>query len=141
MNDRIMLKSGSTLELNIAPYSMGWKLTQVFANELKSVGIDLSSIANGDGVDANEAFGMLKDLFLQMLGSPALEQSIFECMGRCLYNGEKITRSTFEDVSARRDFIPCAVEVAKFNLAPFMQDLDLNFLTSLLPKASGQKSE
>lgn len=138
MSEKITLKSGSTLELYMAPYSMGWKLVRVLANELKQVGIDGEALSGG-GASQAIIFEALKNGILQLLGSQAFEDSVYECLSRCLYNGDKVTRQTFEDETARGDFLPCVVEVTKFNVLPFVKNLDLSFLTGLIPTSKSQE--
>ncbi len=137
MNE-ITLKSGAILVTQIAPFSSGSKLLKTLLRELKDVDIqlenlDLSQIASQD-------INTLKNAVCQLLGSDVLEQAVFECMGRCSYNGLRIVRDTFEPENARQDYLPVAWEVIKVNLRPFFSGLDLSSLASDRPKSDAQKS-
>lgn len=134
MSKKITLKSGNTLELQMASFSQGWKLSRVIANELKSVGIDIES-QDFSKLSQLDVIKMLKGSILQLVGSVAFEEAFFDCASRCLYNEERVTRNTFESETARVDFIPCMVEVTKFNVSPFIEGLDLSLITSLIPAA------
>jgi hypothetical protein len=48
---------------------------------------------------------------------------LFLCFSRCLYNGQKITEETFEDVGARKDYYELIYYCMKENLAPFFAAL------------------
>lgn len=136
MNPTITLASGSTLEVQIAPFSTGTKLYKTIANELKTVDVGGSlSLSQLGSLGLNDA----KAAIFQLMGSDALEAAVFECMKFCLYNGEKISRATFEEVDARGDFLPCAWEVVKLNVSPFFKNLDLSSMVQGKPKSSGQR--
>lgn len=134
MNETVTLNSGVQLQLGLAPFSVGMKLFKTIANELKvvDVNIDTLDFAKLAGKDVN----VFKNAILQLLGSDALEVALFQCMERCLYNGEKITRQTFEPENARQDYLPVAWEVMKYNLAPFFKGLALS--SSTAPKPTDQ---
>lgn len=124
MNETITLKSGRELQLGLAPFSVGMKLFKTIANELKNVEIDLDTLdlKKIGGKDINT----LKNAIFQLAGSDALEMALFQCMERCLYDGQKIGRTTFEPEDARQDYLPVAWEVMKYNLAPFFKGLELS---------------
>lgn len=136
MNE-ITLKSGAILAVQIAPFSSGSKLLKTILRDLKDVDIqlenlDLTQIA---GQDINT----FKNAICQLLGSDALELVVFECMGRCTYNGIRIVRDTFEPENARQDYLPVAWEVIKVNLRPFFSGLDLSSLASSPLKSDDPK--
>lgn len=128
MNESVTLPSGHQLELGMAPFSVGMKLFKVIANELKGVDVEIESLdfAKLAGKDIN----VLKNAILQLLGSDQLEAALFACMERCLLNGAKITRQSFEPEDMRPDYLPVAWEVMKFNLAPFFRGLNLSSPTA-----------
>ena len=82
---------------------------------------------------------IMKDAFCEIASSETVEAAFFECAGRCLLNGQKITRETFEEPDAREDYLPIAWEVIKFNLAPFFRGLASQLSASAPPSESGQK--
>lgn len=129
MNESVTLKSGRKLELAIAPFSIGMRLFKTAANELKQVDVQLESL-DFQKIAASDV-NSIKNVIFQLLGSDALESAVFSCMERCLLDGVKITKSTFEDQDVRADYLPVAWEVIKLNLAPFFKNLDLS---SSMPK-------
>ena len=71
----------------------------------------------------------------RMTISDAVESALWACMGRATYNGSKITKSIFEDETAREDYLVIAKEVMVFNLRPFFKNLG-----SLLPELPALKN-
>lgn len=123
MTDEMTLKSGNTVTLGMASFADGMRLFKVLVSELKLVDIDLTSLADV-GALAGKDINSIKNVLLQVLGSEALEQAVFKCAERSLYNGQRITRTSFEDEQARGDFFEVAWEVMRFNLSPFFKNLD-----------------
>jgi hypothetical protein len=132
----ITLSSGAVLELKMAPFVSGTKLMKVVSAELKAANIDLAKIVSKD--NEKELPNILKDAFFQCISSDALQSAFFECAGRSLHNGEKITPATFESSETRGDYLPTAWEVIKFNLLPFVQGLGLSSLTSVKQTLTSQ---
>lgn len=131
MNEQITLKSGAMLELQMAPFADGMNLFKVIVNEVKQVDVDLSGL-DVAGL-ASKDLNSIKNLIFQLLGSDAVERCFFLCAARCLHNGQKITKATFEPAESRGDYLPTAWEVIKFNIAPFFSGLDLSSLTKSKP--------
>lgn len=126
MNEIVILNSGSKLELGMAPFVVGMRLFKTVANELKVVDVQLNLEDMNLRKLADKDINTFKNAILQLVGSDALEASLFECMKRCLYNGEAINVKTFEPEDARADYLPVAWEVMKYNLAPFFRNLNLS---------------
>lgn len=123
--------------MTVAPFSDGMKLFKTIARELKLVDIELGDldVTKLAGKDINS----IKNVVFQLVGSDAVEACVFDCLKRCTLNGQRITKETFEDESARGDFLPCAWEVIKINLRPFVSGLNLSFSASVAPQADAQK--
>jgi hypothetical protein len=131
------LASGSSLACDIAPWQVAARLRWQLAAELKKVNLDftagivqalLIAAAEPDKSKAKsqvlaaiggEDLNTVKNLMLQLVGSPDLEGIIFECLSRCTLNNVKITMETFESEGARADFYEAALEVLKTNITPF----------------------
>lgn len=129
MNETLTLESGAKLDLGMAPFATGMKLFKTVANELKLVNFELGLEDMNLRRLADKDINTFKNAILQLAGSDALEAALFACMERCLYNGVKIDRKTFEPEDARADYLPVAWEVMKYNLAPFFKNLSLSFRT------------
>ena len=140
MQDPIDLKSGNQLTVSVAPFSEANKLLKTVARELTAVSFDLDfgnvDLAHISPKDINT----LKNAAFQLLQSDVVEASVFKCMERCLYNGQRITAKTFEEENARADYLPVAWEVMKANLTPFFKNLAFASSGSGAPTSNDQKS-
>lgn len=106
------LPSGAELTVNVAPFKDSKFLFQVMAKEWR--GINPAVMVSGEG---------MSQMFLSAFSSLDVEKALWPCMGRSLYNGEKITPETFEKEEARQDFIPACLEVVAENITPFTKGL------------------
>ena len=142
MKQETTLKSGIVLRLQVATFKQSMRLLKVVVNEIKAV--DLGIVVNGQ-IDLKKLQSMdlpvdaIKNVVCQMIGSDAVDKALSECMGVCLYDGEKITAETFESENARQDYLPVAWEVMQVNLLPFFSGLDLKSLGSSTPAESDPK--
>lgn len=141
--DTTTLKSGRELTLTLAPFSVGSKLFKVVLGELRTINIDVAKLDMNAELDLRKIdprlIATIKDLFCEIASSDAIEASFFECAARCLLDGKKITRETFESPDTREDYLPVAWEVIKFNLAPFWRGLVSQLSTNEPAIESGQK--
>lgn len=141
MDERVTLKSGAVLQLQMPTFAVSMKLLRAVVNELKSA--DLGDIKLGADLDMVKLMQMdlpvnaLKNVIFQLLGSTAIEQALADCMKGCQYQGEKITKDSFEPQDARPDFLPVAWEVMQFNLSPFFSGLTSKSSTDKPPAADG----
>lgn len=132
-NAKVSLPSGAELEMTLAPFLEGRRLSKAVANCLKKVNIDSNT-----ELEAN--INTLKDVFVECLTSQEVEDSILLCLKRCTYNKQRVTSwDIFEDVNARQDYISVCWEVCKFNLAPFMKSLFAKLSTYIGPKQTTQQ--
>ncbi|MDE3073914.1 MAG: hypothetical protein KGJ86_00670 [Chloroflexota bacterium] len=107
--DPLTLDSGAVLTVQIAPFEAGHRLFQVFLREMKS--------ASPDATLDDTLLGM------HLFQSPALAEALAVCTQRCLYNGQRITASTWEPEAAREDYLPASMKVLEANLRPFVKSL------------------
>jgi len=137
--DPITLKSGASLAVTVAPFTVARQLMKVVARELAGVefNLDLTGFDQLSGQDIN----VFKNAVFKILQSDAVEAAMFECAKKCLYNNQSILPTTFEPEEARGDYLPVAWEVMKANLRPFFSGLDLSSWTSAQPNSNTQKSE
>lgn len=110
----VKLPSGAVLNINVAPFKDSRNLYQAVLEEGKALKLD-----PGAEIDVN----LYKDLACIFLASKKVENALWVCMGRCLYNGMKIVEDTFEPESARDDYLRVMFEVAKENVLPFTKSL------------------
>jgi hypothetical protein len=136
------LKSGAKVELHEADFETANALFQAVAAEVIKVQTGIKfDLSRGMAGLAEIEFPLdaMKNVICQIAASKEAGALIMDCMGSCLYNGQKITRATFQPTSARQDYLPLALEVMKLNVLPFFSGLDLKSLTSGLPTGSHQK--
>jgi hypothetical protein len=122
--EKIKLPSGAELTISKTPFAVSKSLYQAILEEAKTSKIDAAT-----EIDIN----LYKDLICTAFTSNKIEMCLWGCMKRALYNGEKITESTFEPDEARQDYYPVCIEVAKHNITPFLRGLS-HALNPLLAK-------
>lgn len=116
---KIKLPSGAELRIQLPDFDVSQDLFQSVLKEAKGVRLDLNAEA-----DVNLA----KDLFFSIMASKEIRSDLWRCFEHCLYDGERITKDTFQPAKAREDYLQVSFEVAKENLAPFMKSLYVEFL-------------
>ncbi len=116
----VKLPSGAVLKIAAAPFSDSKALYQAVLEEVKE--IDFSS--------KTEISRVLKDFLCAGLSSKKIEDCLWVCLARCVYNAGapgsgdlKIDKDTFEPVAAREDYLTVCLEVAQENISPFAKSL------------------
>ena len=115
---KVKLPSGAELAITVAPFADSKELYQACLDELKNIKID-----GGQELDYN----FIKDIFCSGFASKKIEEKIWKCLSRCLYNDLKITEETFEDEKARGDYFDILFEVTQANILPFTKNLYVKF--------------
>ncbi len=129
---KIDLPSGAKLEIYPADFLVAKKAYQVVAQELEGLKLDPQA-----EVDVN----LLKDVMIRSVASEAIDAQIWECMKKCTYNGLKITKDTFQPMSAREDYLPALYEVAVVNISPFLKSLFAKFAATYQSLEGIQRSK
>ena len=75
----------------------------------------------------DEALNTVKNGAFTLLSSQEIEDVLWECFDRCLYNNKKITKSLFDEEQVAEDYLEIAKEVMVLNLAPFRRSLESLF--------------
>lgn len=125
----INLPSGAKLEITLAPFGVAHALHKAVLRELKAL-----KVSDNDVIDVN----LWKDLLCTLLSSDKVEECMWECLKRVLYDGQKVTRDTFESEQARGDFLTVCFEVGKANLLPFVKSLYAEYGHLLSKPKKGQ---
>lgn len=126
----VTLPSGKILKISPAPFADSKALYQAFVAETRNIKIE----------SGTPMASVYKDLFCIGFSSPVVEEKFWICAARCLYNGLKITKDSFEPVEAREDFTEVCLEVAKENINPFVKNLYARYLEILELAEKGQES-
>lgn len=113
----VTLKSGRVLKVSPAPFSDAKSLYQSIAGEIRGVDLRVGIL------------GVYKDMLCSIISSKPVEESLWKCMGRCIYDGVKITPDVFEDNEKRGDYYEIVSEVVKENTDPFVKSLFAQFPT------------
>lgn len=121
----VQLPSGSILEIKDTPFAESKALYQSILEELRGVKLN----AQLDHID------FIKDMLCMGFSSKKVEVALNVCLQRCLYNGLKIDKDTFEPVKAREDYSKIYISVIEENITPFLNGLsvELNRLLDLVP--------
>jgi hypothetical protein len=127
------LKSGATLDITRSPFVIGHKLFKTILTEMKGVHLQLG-LKDGQSIGSlfdlemtDEAINTAKNGILTLMSSQDIEDVLWECMPRVLYNNKKIDLNLFEDDRAAEDFLEIFKEVMVVNLAPFRKSLESLF--------------
>lgn len=128
--EKIVLKSGSILNFQLAPIQSSFKLFQKVVQEFKKNGVEIK-IDRDTPLDLLSIFeknpsGFISG-FLDIVSSDIALEVILECALRCSYesngNKEKINLGVFEDEIKRGDFFEVMKTIAWKNLKPFFPNL------------------
>lgn len=106
------LPSGAEIEATLGSFEECETLYEAVAHEVGGLDFDQESTIG---------------LFLKLSASKTVKATLWPLMARATYNGQKITRDTFESGKARADYFPTAQEVLVFNLRPFLVSLGSQF--------------
>lgn len=110
------LDSGAKLEIQLASFENGHRLLKAVMQEIEGINIPA-------GMNSEINFSLIKNVLAKMIYSENIESALWSCMSVVLYNGQHVSRETFESEDARADFIPVTKEVLVYNLTPFFRNL------------------
>ena len=131
---KMTLKSGAILEVTRSPFVISHKLFKTVLKEMKGVSLKLGlkeiktfgELFNLEVTD--DALNTIKDSFVTLLSSQEIEDALWECFPRILYNNKKIeSKNFFDDEKTCADYLEVCKEVATENLRPFRQSLESLF--------------
>jgi len=131
-------KNGAEIKINVADFITSMKLKKAVVEAVKDSGVDIAGIDMG-----NLKAGTIDSIFQIILAadcSDKVEEAIFKCLNRCLYNSEKITKDTFESLDARENYYEIVIACLKDNLSPFFAPLFLK-LNELQEKATNVQKQ
>lgn len=125
----VTFENGVVLHVAPAPFEDAKALFQALMFEARSIPIS----------GQREMGDMMKDLFTIGFSSPLIEEKLKACMSRCMYNGSKIDKDTFEPLEAREHYLAVCAEVAQENISPFLKSLFAKFKEALKMTETIQK--
>jgi hypothetical protein len=113
----VKMPSGASLKINVAPFEVSKALYQAILEECKGIAV-------GGQTDLHSVY---KDLFCIGFSSKKIEACVWACFEKCTYDGTgadlRISKDTFEPLSARDDYMTACMEVTKANVLPFAKSL------------------
>lgn len=132
-------KSGARVVITQASFSEAMALKNAVASEISKSGISLD--LKGGLSETNIDIADLMRVFFQIDSSQNVQAALFQCLARCLRNGEKVTFDTFEETDARADYYEIIFACARENLTPFFSGLlsELGKAAPALVQADTQK--
>ena len=131
------LDSGARLIITLSDFEICDRLLIAVTKELEGVGINLGLKSGGltdflnMDIDKDAALNTLKNAIMRLASSTLIRPVLWECMGRVVYNGQKVTPKTFEGAKERGDWPIVAKEVLVENLLPFFPNLSSRLSTAL----------
>lgn len=123
------------VKINVASFEDGEALQRAFFEVVRTSGFKLSDLEGEGNLDHVSRLAMSAN------SDKALSAALWPCLARCTYNGEKITKATFEDVDARRSYFPIIAKCIQVNVEPFLAGLGsvLGMFHSPIEKSGIQK--
>lgn len=126
---QIDVTSGAKVMIGVAPFADAIALKNAIAKEVAKAGISLDMDSQKD-ID----WSSIISAGLSVDASQEVNAIIFKCLGRCTYQGDRITPETFEPVEHRQDYYDIVIACVKENLTPFFKGL-LSKLTEIKARA------
>jgi len=111
------LKSGAKLVVSLSSFQDAHSLTKALLKSLKGTDVPESPM----DMDVKDFFNAL----ISVATSDEVEQHLFKCGERALYNGVKFNRDLFDDKNlgeqAREDFYEISIKIIEVNCRPFFK--------------------
>lgn len=124
----ITLQSGNKLQIQSPQFKLAMDLIRCMCKELKAqkIRIDPKELS-----DESNVLELIIDVVFTLIGSVEFDAAFFAIANGCLYNGERINESLFNDrENAREDFFEIEYKIIEACIKPFMKSL-----LSMLEKA------
>lgn len=110
----INVPSGAKVIINVCGFDDAIAIKNAIIREASKNGL-------GAGISLSSDILTLARLAALVDSSPEVYAALWPCLARCTYDGEKITKKTFEPEEARKDFYDIAIECARANVSPFFE--------------------
>lgn len=128
----ITVPSGAQVKIGIAGWDDVMTLKGAILAEAARADIKITM-----DMAADFDIGQIAKMAMLVDSSKTVYDALFKCLGKSTYNGQSITKATFEPVEARRDYYKIVIEFMKDNLGPFFEEIlsGLKPLLAELPKS------
>jgi hypothetical protein len=114
LGEEITLQSGNTLRVQKASFDK--------ANTLTNTIIDRLGGLLGEATSDADIAPILISGLSKIISDSKVQNEIISCFQGCLYNNQNLTKGTFEDVEARKDYIEVLIIVAEGNVKDFLPE-------------------
>ena len=111
------MPSGAILEMTLADFEVGYNLVKAVSREIENLKLQ-------SGTPDME---LIKNVIMRVIYADGINSALKPCFERCKYNKRNVVSSTFEDESARGDYLNVVKEVLVYNLTPFFKNLNSLF--------------
>jgi hypothetical protein len=118
MNE-ITTKNGIKVKIGVADFDDAMDLKSSILLETRGSDLDLN------GLEISAAMNVMDfvKIGMSVAASKEVREALFRCLVRSTYDGQKITKKTFENIEARRDYYEVAIACMKVNVLPFFEGL------------------
>lgn len=123
--------SGAVVKINPADFMDAIELQSAIAERISTSQLKMS-LKSGVSFEEQEidAAEFIK-LAAGVIADRSVRDALFKCLGKCTHNGQRITPATFNDITARQDFLEIAMACVKENIGHFIAPLLSKFFPAL----------
>lgn len=114
MDKEVILKSGKKLTMQYAQFEVQMELLSALVDEATKLNLNLE---NQNAL----SLGLTKLIAIAMTAK-SIGNIFWQCANTCLYDENRITQQTFNDVENRKDFLEVKYWVLFFNLEIFFSN-------------------
>lgn len=124
------------IDIREASWEEATELKNAMFSALSQRGVDLSGVdlAKLMESEAGDAISVMANAFFTIDSDARFNSALMRCMARCSYNGQPISGTTFDDVSARKYYYKIAIGCIKENIVPLFGSL-FSMFQALVPQA------
>ena len=114
-------QTGKEVIINFPGFKDACDLKRQVELELLKINLNLGDIFSGKAINS-DTINTFKNALLILDSSKELEDLIFRCLTRSLYNGLKITQDTFNDIDAIAEFNTIKMQTVVQSVSPFFKN-------------------
>lgn len=122
-------KNGVKVKINPADFEDAMDLQSAIMEKISNSKFELKMNFDEEDFDVAD----IVRVAMSVASSKEIRETLFKCLARCTYDGQKITKNTFEDVGSRKDFYEVSFACLKENIGLFIEPL-ISLLSPMLSK-------
>lgn len=120
-------KAISGAEVMIAPAP--WEEAGELKNVLVSASVPLEKVSFTE----QSVKDFLHKFLVYIDATPRFQEVIWPCLQRCTRDNKKITKQTFDELTARADYYEIVEACVELNTGPFLDRIFLPFIAKAVP--------